>query len=161
MDIRTRASGAILSLCLAAWGAGAAAQAIEPREGWFSAETDRSYDDLVRAVKDAAAGSPLAVVTEAGPTEAAARRGVEIPGNRVIGLFNNAFAVRILELSPAAMIEAPVRMYITETEDGAALSYKLPSFVFAPYEAEGGAALRDAADELDAIFAEIAEAARR
>jgi uncharacterized protein (DUF302 family) len=55
------------------------------------------------------------------------------------------------------MIEAPIRFYVTENTDGsAALSYKAPSFVFAPDMDEGGEALRAVASELDAIFAAIA-----
>lgn len=65
-------------------------------------------------------------------------------------------ALRILEASVAADIEASIRFYVTENPDGTAtLSYKTPSFVFAPY-ADGGQALKDLAAELDAIFAKIA-----
>ena len=57
----------------------------------------------------------------------------------------------------SAMIEAPVRMYVTSNPDGTAtLSYKMPSHVFAPYFEEGGDQLRAIAAELDAIFAAIA-----
>ena len=83
-----------------------------------------------------------------------------IPGNRVVGVFRPDFAVRILRASEAAMIEAPIRFYVTEQPDGSAtLSYKTPSFVFAPYMAEGGDALKAAAGELDAIFEGIAKQA--
>ena len=103
----------------------------------------------------------MAVVTQAGPTAAAANRGITIPNNRVVGVFNNVFAVRILALSTAAMIEAPIRFYLTEDDAGAAtLSYKTPSFVLAPYAAEGGDDLVAAGAELDAIFLAIANAAR-
>ncbi|MEO1680302.1 MAG: DUF302 domain-containing protein [Pseudomonadota bacterium] len=129
-------------------------------EGWVVIETSKGYQELVDAVKAAAGPNKLGVVTEAGPTGAAASRGVEIPGNRVIGLFNNVYAVRILELSTNAMIEAPIRMYVTENADETAtLSYKTPSYVFAPYVAEAGADLEAAASELDAIFATVAEQA--
>jgi uncharacterized protein (DUF302 family) len=65
----------------------------------------------------------------------------------------------MLEASVAAGIEAPIRFYVTENEDGTArLTYRRPSAVFAPY-ADGGAALVALAGELDAIFAAIAEAA--
>ncbi|MEM8630807.1 MAG: DUF302 domain-containing protein [Pseudomonadota bacterium] len=138
----------------------ASAQSIAPREGWVIIPTSKSYADLVEAVKTGAKANKLGVVTQAGPTGAAKQRGIEIPGNRVIGLFNNVYAVRILGLSTAAMIEAPIRMYVTEEEDGTAtLSYKEPSFVFAPYMAEGGADLETAAAELDVMFAAVAEAA--
>ncbi|WP_424934049.1 DUF302 domain-containing protein [Amaricoccus macauensis] len=136
------------------------AQSMEPREGWSVSPTTKSYADLVEATKDAITGEGFGVVTEAGPTEAAAQRGVEIPGNRVIGAFNNVYAVRILELSVPAMIEAPVRFYVTENEDGTAmLSYKLPSHVFAPYYDDAGEELETIAGELDAAFAAIAEVA--
>lgn len=122
--------------------------------------TQKSYDALIAAVKGAARENGLGVVTEAGPTGVARSRGIDIPGNRVIGLFNNDFAVRILGMSPSAMIEAPIRMYVTENPDGTAtLSYKLPSYVFSFYADEGGEALATVAAELDQLFASVAAAA--
>lgn len=136
------------------------AQSVEPREGWVTMDSDKPYAELIDAVKAAAGHNKLGVVTQAGPTGAAASRGVTIPGNRVIGLFNNVYAVRILSLSTAAMIEAPIRVYVTEEPDGTGfLSYKTPSYVFAPYVEEGGADLVAAASELDAIFLSVAQEA--
>ena len=131
------------------------------RPGWAVHATTHDFETLVERTREAIRANGLAVVTQAGPTGAAANRGIEIPGNRVIGAFNNVFAVRILDLSTAAMIEAPVRFYVTENADGTAtLSYKEPSEVFAPYAEDGGPDLIAAASELDEIFAAIAEAAR-
>ena len=131
-----------------------------PREGWAVARAQVGADALAEAVRTAVAEEGLAVVTQAGPTGAAAARGIEVPENRVIGVFNNDVAVRVLRLSTAAMIEAPMRLYITGNADGtASLSYKLPSAVLAPYGDEGGAALADIGQELDATFARIADAA--
>tara|TARA_R110000868_G_scaffold253955_4_gene510588 strand:- start:486 stop:944 length:459 start_codon:yes stop_codon:yes gene_type:complete len=127
------------------------------REGWAVIETSHAYQDLVDRVKTATKANKMGVVTEAGPTEAAANRGVTIPGNRVIGVYNNDFAVRMLEASEAAMIEAPIRFYVTEQEDGTAtLSYKTPSFVFSPY-AEDSPEVMIIAKELDVVFEKIAE----
>lgn len=140
--------------------AGAAAAAPAPRDGWVVMPTAHPYAALVERVKAAAVAAKMAVVTEAGPTAAAAARGVTIPGNRVIGVFRNDFAVRMLAASEAAMIEAPIRFYVTEEPDGtAALSWKTPSFVFAPYAGESPEVAAIAA-ELDAIFSAIGEAAR-
>ncbi|MEM1004439.1 MAG: DUF302 domain-containing protein [Pseudomonadota bacterium] len=130
--------------------------------GWAVFPSDKSYQQLVDDTKSAVKQNGLIVVTQAGPTKAAAARGITIPGNRVIGVFNNDFAVRVLETSTAAMIEAPIRFYVTENEDGTAtLSYKTPGFVFEPYFAEGGQALADIAAELDLKFRLIAEIAAK
>ena len=148
----------ILALSLAP--AFAVAQEIPERDGWRVIDTERPYSELIEAVKSATTDNGMGVVTEAGPTQAAADRGVTVPGNRVIGVFNNKYAVDILGLSVAAMIEAPIRFYVTENEDGTAtLSWKTPSHVFAPYVEEAGDALSTLASELDAKFEAIAEAA--
>jgi uncharacterized protein (DUF302 family) len=126
---------------------------IAPRDGWVVIETAMPFEGLVEAVKTSVAAHEMNVVTEAGPTAAAAKLGVTLPGNRVIGVFHPRFAIRILPLSTAAMIEAPIRFYVTEDADGTAtLSWKRPSHVFAPYADEGGEALVAAATELDAVF---------
>jgi uncharacterized protein (DUF302 family) len=150
------AATAAFALCCVSLSA-LAAGSVAPRAGWAVHDTAHSYADLVNRVKEAAKANKMGVVTEAGPTEAAKQRGVVIPGNRVIGIFRNDYAVRTLSLSVAAMIEAPIRLYVTEDADGTAtLSYKLPSQVFAPYMAEAGPDLKTVAAELDAIFAAIA-----
>lgn len=129
-------------------------------EGWAVYPTQKPYAELVDATKAAIKENGLIVVTQAGPTKAAAARGITLPGNRVIGAFNNDYAVRVLETSVHAMIEAPIRFYVTENEDGTAtLSYKTPSFVFAPYASEGGQDLLNIATELDTKFQSIAESA--
>lgn len=130
---------------------------LAPRDGWDVHPSDYSYADLAKRVRSAVSEHGLAVVTRAGPTGAAKKRGIEIPGNMVIGAFNNDFAVRILSLSTAAMIEAPIRLYVTENDDGTGtVSFKRPSTVFAPYMDEADPDLAAAAAELDAIFAAIA-----
>ncbi len=132
------------------------------RSGWAVHPTGKSFGDLVKSTRGAVKANGFGVVTQAGPTGAAAARGITIPGNRVIGVFNNDFAVRVLSLSTAAMIEAPIRIYITENADGTAtLSYKTPSLVFAPYLSEGGQELADIATELDGRFHTIAVAAAK
>ncbi len=146
---------AICLLAMPAWADG-----IEPLTGWAVFSSGKSYETLVEDTVAAVKENGLIVVTQAGPTKAAASRGITIPGNRVIGAFNNDYAVRVLETSTNAMIEAPIRFYVTEDKDGTAtLSYKMPSFVFAPYADEGGEALRDIAAELDEKFQAVAESA--
>lgn len=149
----------VLACCLG-WGAALSAGPVTEREGWVVMPTDMPFNTLVTAVKTATKANGLGVVTEAGPTAMAASRGITIPGNRVIGVFNNDFAVKVLAISTAAMIEAPIRFYVTESPGGiGTLSYKTPSHVFAPYLDEGGIALTDLAATLDQRFATIAQAA--
>lgn len=131
------------------------------RDGWVVIETRHGFEPLIARVKEAVGANGMGVVTQAGPTGAAAARGITIPGNRVIGVFNNDFAVRMLRASEAAMIEAPVRFYVTEQADGTAtLSYKTPSLVFSPYAGDDPAVM-SIARELDAVFERIAAAATR
>jgi uncharacterized protein (DUF302 family) len=97
----------------------------------------------------------MAVVTKACASCGAARRGVTIPGNIVFGVYRNDFAVRMLEASIPAGIEAPIRFYITENaDDTASLTYQMPSAVFAPY---GSADLDAMAEEMDPIWQQIVD----
>lgn len=128
-----------------------------PEKGWQVFATSVTYDELLTALRQAVEAEGMFVVTDVGPTEAAARRGESIPGNRVVGVFRNDFAVRTLRLSVPAMIEAPMRFYVTEERDGSAtLAWKIPSHILASYVEDAGAGLDEIGQELDSIFAAIA-----
>lgn len=128
--------------------------------GWQVLKTEHSYASLLERLETAIAANNMGLVSRASATLGAKRvLNRTIPGNTVIGVYRPDFAVRMLEASLAAGIEAPIRLYVTENADGSAtLSYKTPSAVFAPY-ADGGEALKTLAKELDVIFAKIAAAA--
>ena len=150
---------AVLAAALCLSGA-VLAESITSREGWSVHKTSYAHAELFDRLKQAVKAEGLIIVTRAGPTKAARSRGIEIPENMVVGVYNNDYAVRALNLSVAAMIEAPIRFYLTEDSDGGAtLSYKTPSHVFSPYFNEGGDALRALAAELDGKFAAIAASA--
>ena len=51
------------------------AQGITDRPGWRVIDTDLAYQPLIDAVKAATEANEMRVVTEAGPTEAAAKLG--------------------------------------------------------------------------------------
>jgi uncharacterized protein (DUF302 family) len=151
-----------LAVLMAALAAGpltsrGAAAAMMERSGWQMMKTPHSYADLVARLETAIADNKMGLVARASATVGAkAMLKKDIPGNTVIGVYRPDFAVRMLEASTAAGIEAPIRFYVTENPDGTAtLSYKTPSFVFTPYT-DGGQALKDLAAELDVIFAKIA-----
>ena len=128
--------------------------------GWKVTKTGHAYAALVERLNAAVKANKMGLVTRASATVGAKKvLGKDIPGNMVVGVYRPDFAVRMLEASIPAGIEAPIRFYVTENADGTAtLSYKTPSAVFAPY-ADGGDALKTLAAELDAIFAEIARQA--
>jgi len=133
--------------------AGSAAQAGENRI--TDIPTNHTFPALVKRLDAAIKNHKMFVVTRASASIGAKRRGVTIPGNMVIGVYRNDFAVRMLAASVPAGIEAPIRFYIWQAKNGkAVLSYRKPSVVFAPYK--GGAKLKALAGELDAIFAAIA-----
>ncbi|MFK7942710.1 MAG: DUF302 domain-containing protein [Paracoccaceae bacterium] len=134
-----------------------AGNTIPERPGWAVHPTTAAYAELVERMKPAIKAEGMGLVTQAGPTGAAKNRGITIPGSRVFGVFNNKFAVRTIRTSVSAMIEAPIRMYVTSNPDGTAtLSYKKPTMVLSPYFDEGGEDLRQIAEELDGKFAAIA-----
>ena len=136
------------------------ARAFDAPDGWDVQPTPHSYADLVKKLDDAVKANKMGVVSRASAT-LGAKKVLEktIPGNMVVGVYHPRYAVRMLEASIPAGIEAPIRFYITENDDGTAtLSYKKPSSVFAPYK-DGGDALEALASELDDVFAAIAAAA--
>jgi uncharacterized protein (DUF302 family) len=140
----------------------ASAGTVTPRNGWVVIGSHQSFAILGERLEAAVKAEKMGLVTTASASEGAKAAGITIPGNRIVGVFRNDFARRMLSASTAAGIEAPIPFYLTENSDGTAtLSYKNPSFVFAPYFDEGGEPLRTLAAELDGIFVRIAEAATR
>ena len=127
--------------------------------GWSVTKTTLAYKALIKRLNAAVKANKMGLVTHASATVGAASLGKTIPGNMVVGVYRPDFAIRMLNASVPAGIEAPIRFYITENSDGTGtLSYKPPSAVFAPYK-DGGEKLAALARELDTIFARIASAA--
>ncbi len=156
----SRSLGILLIGFLLLPGSTARAAAWEVPAGWAAIDTGHSYQALIARLEAAVKANKMGLVSRASATLGAKKMlDKTIPGNMVVGVYRPDFAVRMLAASVPAGIEAPIRFYITENGDGTAtLSYKKPSAVFAPY-ADGGAALRELAAELDALFAKIAREA--
>lgn len=124
-----------------------------PYSGTRLIETGFGFETYVEKLLSAARAQGMGIVAQACADCGANAIGVTIPGNRVIMVFRPDFAVRMLDASVAAGIEAPLRLYVTERPDGTAtLSYRLPSHTFAPYDVP---ALDAMANELDDILAGI------
>ena len=128
-----------------------------PYPGTRVMKTPHSYGELVQRLEEAVKNNKMGIVARASATVGAKKIGVTIPGNMVVMVYHPRFAVRMLNASVPAGIEAPIRYYITENADGTAtLTYRTPSSVFNPYE---NAELDQMARELDGIFQRIAEEA--
>ncbi|UTW10144.1 DUF302 domain-containing protein [Marinobacterium rhizophilum] len=117
-------------------------------------DSTQSFAQLAERLQAAVAANKMVVVTQASASKGAASRGVSIPGNLVVGVYRNDYAVRMLDASVASGIEAPLRFYLVENADGStSLSWATPSSTFAPY---ASAELDEMARELDDVFAAIA-----
>ncbi len=125
-----------------------------PYSGMQSIDTGVLILEYQDSLLQAVAANDMGVVAQAcADCGAKAALDKEIPKNRVIMIFHPRFAIRMLEASVAAGIEAPLRLYLTERDDGTArLTYRLPSHVFGAYEIE---ALDEMGRELDEIIARI------
>ncbi len=107
-------------------------------------------------LKAAIAANGLGLVCHANAQAGAASRGVRIKGNQVLMAFRPDFAVRMLAASVEAGFEAPIRIYITENDDGTAtIRYVKPSVIFKPYAHPD---LDRLGAELDPIFERIVAA---
>jgi len=116
-------------------------------------KTPHRFDALLERLERAVEKHGLGVVALASASRGAAARGVKIPGNAVVMVFRNDLAVRLLQASVPAGIEAPLRIYVTENADRtASISYRSPSALFAPYRHPE---VERIARELDATLAHI------
>jgi uncharacterized protein (DUF302 family) len=136
---------------------GAAAQAHDPRER-VRITSRHGFQATLKKLQAAAKKNKIGIVNRASAQAGAKKIGVTIPGNQVWGLYHPRFAVRMLKASTEAGYEAPIRLYITESDSGrVTVSYIKPSKLFAPY---GNMDLDDMAKELDAIFSKVANSVR-
>jgi uncharacterized protein (DUF302 family) len=111
------------------------------------------FGATVSRLEKAIEANKMGLVARASASAGAAARGVGIPGNVVLMVFRNDYAVRMLAASVPAGIEAPLRIYVTEDARGKTdVTWRTPSAVFAPY---GKAGLDAIARELDPIFEKI------
>ena len=115
--------------------------------------TSDAFLDVEKQLTAAIKKNNMGLVSKASATDGAASIGITIKGNRVFGIFLPKFGVRMLAASVEAGIEAPIRIYLYENDDGTAtITYKKPTDVFRPYRNEE---LNQIASELDLIFSKI------
>ena len=116
-------------------------------------KTASAYSALTQRLMKAIRKNRMGIVARASATIGAKSIGVTIPENMVIMVFRPDLAVRMLKASVSAGIEAPLRFYVTENDDGSAIrTYRPPSCVFAPYDSPD---LNRLAGEIDIMFEKI------
>lgn len=144
----------VMSLCLALVGGTLAhAETLAPYPGTLTTRSPFAFADTLSRLEKSIEANKMGLVAKASASAGAAARGVKIPGNMVLMIFRNDYAVRMLAASVPAGIEAPIRIYVTEDADGkVSVTYRTPSALFAPY---GNAQLDTMARELDPIFDKV------
>jgi uncharacterized protein (DUF302 family) len=111
------------------------------------------FEVTIKRLEKSITNNEMGLVAQASASRGAATRDIKIPGNMVLMVFRNDYAVRMLNASIPAGIEAPLRIYVTENKDGSStISYPPPTAVFAPYKNRELDAL---AAEMDPIFERI------
>lgn len=142
----------VIGLLFLAGGLAHADNAV-PYPGTLTAKSAYTFGETVTRLEQSIEANKMGLVAKASASAGAAGRGVKISGNIVMMVFRNDFAVRMLEASVPAGIEAPIRIYVTEAADGkTSVTYRTPSAVFAPY---GNAQVDAMARELDPVFDKI------
>jgi len=130
-----------------------------PRGEIVTVAVKKPFAEAAESLKSAIPANGMGLVCHANAQAGAASRGVKIKGNQVLMAFRPDFAIRMLAASVEAGFEAPIRIYITENDDGTAtIRYVKPSAVFRPYAHPD---LDRLGAELDPIFERIVAAAAR
>lgn len=144
---------AMIVLGVSSSGLSAATSDVTPLPGTKMIKTAYAYKALAGRLVKAIQKNRMGIVARASATIGAKSIGKIIPGNMVIMVFRPEFAVRMLKASIPAGIEAPLRFYVTENDDGkASLTYRMPTSTFAPY---GSPELNHLAGEIDILFGNI------
>ncbi len=158
--MRLRKAVILLGIAVTLTGTTAPAAAQHPSRGEVTTvAVKRPFAKVADPLKAAVAANGMGLVCHANAQAGAASRGVRIKGNQVLMVFRPDFAIRMLAASTEAGFEAPIRLYLTENEDGTAtLRYMKPSVIFRPYQQPE---LDRLAAELDAIFEKIIAAIRK
>lgn len=153
MRVVVAVAALLLFVCTAA-----RAENATPYSGTRILETGKPFLPYVDALKKSIRDNKMVLIGLACATCGAKAIGEAVAGNRVFLFFNPHYAVRMLRASEAAGIEAPIRIYVTETSEAKArVTYRLPSHTFGAYEVE---ALETLGTDLDKAVEKILADAR-
>ncbi len=127
-----------------AFGApGAAAEGFQ-----YSRAGKRPFEDVLIALRAAIEAAGMRVLHEIDPQKALAGAGQTIDGSRLLFFFHPDLVVRVMRADWSAMVEAPLKLVVTELPDGT-VSVRMadPALAFGRY---GNAALAALGRELAA-----------
>jgi uncharacterized protein (DUF302 family) len=79
----------------------------------------RGFDEVVETLRKQIVGAGLRVLQEIDPQKAVQGIGQSIGGSRLIFFFHPQLVVRVLEMDWSAMVEAPLKLLVTELPEGA------------------------------------------
>lgn len=94
----------VIALAMALFAGSSAAAADAPYPGTMTVASKHGFDELVSRVEAAVSDHKMGLVAQASASRGAAARGVRIPGNAVLMVFRNDYAVRMLQASVHAGI---------------------------------------------------------
>ena len=122
----------------------------------YSQVSARPFEDVLGALRAAIEAAGMRVLHEIDPQKALAGAGQTINGSRLIFFFHPDLVARVMRTDWSAMVEAPLKLVVTELPDGA-VSVRMadPAISFARY---GNAALAAFGKELAATCEGIIEA---
>ena len=112
-----------------------------------------SFDETVELLRAAIIAADMMVLHEIDTQAIVRRGGIEISGVRQLLYFHPRWMKIVVETTPDAVIEAPLKWVIRETPEGTMCNASWPSQTFGRY-----AGLEAMARELDAIVERIAGA---
>jgi uncharacterized protein (DUF302 family) len=150
-----RVAAALLLLALLV-PAGAPAQTAAPHPGTRTVSVPHAFEEAWRRLEAAIGTQDIRLLAVTSPNENARAMGVELPGSAVFMVFHPRLAIRMLQAHPPAGIEAPVRLYLYEGDEGTRLTWRTAESLFAPY---GVPALAELGREIDGMLEEIARRA--
>ncbi len=116
-----------------------------------SIASPHAFDETVETLRAAIVAADMMVLHEIDTQAIVKRGGIEISGVRQLLYFHPRWMKIVVETAPDAVIEAPLKFVVRETQSGTQCNYSWPSQTFGRY-----AGLEQMAGELDEIARQIA-----
>lgn len=114
--------------------------------------TTLTADDAIAKLQEGIEATGMRQVAHINGQANAAMIGKTVPADQILEIFRPDFAVRVWEACKPAGHDIPLRIHVYEDGEETKVTCRMPSEVFAPFEAD---ALTPIGTELDEIFSSI------